>query len=76
MASLAADATVWAGVSDEADYVTRTTASLQSYITNFGLAGFDIDYEQGMVADNGSAVASWLSAWSNIIYNLKKVRSD
>ena len=75
MASLAADATVWAGVSNEADYVTRTTASLQSYITNSGLTGFDIDYEKGMVTNTGRANASWLRVWSQVIYNLKKVRS-
>ncbi|DBA93418.1 TPA: hypothetical protein ACH3X1_015751 [Trebouxia sp. C0004] len=75
MASLAADATVWAGVSNEADYVTRTTASLQSYITNFGLTGFDIDYEKGMVTNTGRADASWLRVWSQVIYNLKKANT-
>ncbi len=78
MASIAGNTatTKWTGVSNVPAYVQSATTSLLSYYHNFSLAGFDIDYEESVVhVVNNQLVtdSGWLSAWCQIIMNLKQV---
>ena len=65
--------TRWAGVpTDIPSYVSTATQSLLSFYNDFGIAGFDIDYEES-IAPNGNTDQTWLQAWCQIIVNLKQV---
>ena len=82
MASIAGDstATVWTSSQvDVSTYVTDAVLSLTQIYRDYSLAGFDIDYEQGISVTtivNGveqtNAVSDWLSAWCSIIAQLKQ----
>lgn len=78
MASLAGDTktTKWvpAQITDEAGYISKATTSLMSYYNTYNLAGFDINYEESIVATPGPAAEpKWLRIWCQIITNLKQV---
>ena len=77
MASLGGDtasATKWTGV-NVATYVPLAVSSLMDYYYQFGLDGFDINYEESILSGGTcstcGAYQSWLSAWSQIITQLK-----
>ncbi len=71
LASIAGDfhATHWNGVANEDAYVQTATQSLLTYFRNFGLAGFDINYES---FEQGKT-DQWVRVWCRIIASLKQV---
>jgi len=74
MVSVAGDSSVTRWVSGSVDipsYVSQATASLSSMYSRLNLAGFDINYEDGITDPTGNAVTDWKQAWCNIIANLK-----
>ena len=74
LASIAGDTgtTNWQGIYDINSYVATAYQSLMALYTNFGLAGFDIDYEESIVS-KGVTNSSWLQAWCQIVVKLKQV---
>ena len=64
---------IWHDITDVSSYALAATQSLLTYMDTYGIAGFDIDFEFGIV-DNGKTSSSWLQSWCQVIVSLKEVQ--
>ena len=67
--------TIWHDITDISSYALAATQSLLNYMDTYSIAGFDIDFEFGIVDDHsGKISSSWLQAWCQVIVSLKEVQ--
>ena len=78
MASIAGDTatTTWNPSTLASNYVATATASLLNLYDTYGLAGFDIDYEESIMREDGTTEPFWLSSWCKITVSLKQVSNS